>query len=284
MADEELNELEAETEDQEIEVATDEADGETGERDWEADARAMGWSPKAEFKGDKSHWIDAKSFVERGEQVMPILKAQNKALLKRMSSMEKTMRQAQEFFSKSEQRGYERAMAEIKAKQRQAVELGDTDAFDEAEAEMAELEREVGRSGKEEPSGADAAEAFIEFRAENDWYNNNKLLTDYADLLGRKTPLDKSGMEPDEYFEWIAEQVKDKFQNKYPEAFGLTKKPTAKPRSAVEAPSQVRPRAGSKTAADLPPDAKRQMQRFVDMGLFKDLNAAAKEYFANAGA
>ena len=67
MADEELNELEAETEDQEIEVATDEADGETGERDWEADARAMGWSPKAEFKGDKTHWIDAKSFVERGE-------------------------------------------------------------------------------------------------------------------------------------------------------------------------------------------------------------------------
>lgn len=253
-----------------------------GERDWESDARAMGWSPEEEFKGDKKQWIDAKTFVERGEQMMPILKAQNKALLKRISGMEKTINQARDFFSKSEQRGYDRAMAEIKARQREAVRTGDEEAFEAAEKDLNDLQKD----GNHQVSQADTAEAFISFKEENEWYDGEsraaKLATEYADAVGRKTPLDKSSMGPNEYFEWIAEQVKERYSDRYPELFGLAQ-PKPKPRSPVEAPSNVRPRAGTKTAADLDAVARRQGESFVKMGLFKDLNAYAKDYFANGG-
>lgn len=38
-------------------------------------ATEMGWRPKEEFKGSEEKWVDAKTFVERGEHVLPIVKA-----------------------------------------------------------------------------------------------------------------------------------------------------------------------------------------------------------------
>ena len=40
----------------------------------EQKAKAMGWSPQEEFRGDPDKWIDAAKFVARGENIMPILK------------------------------------------------------------------------------------------------------------------------------------------------------------------------------------------------------------------
>ena len=50
----------------------------------EISARAMGWRPQDEFGGDPERWVDADTFVARGEQVMPLLKAQNKKLRQEM--------------------------------------------------------------------------------------------------------------------------------------------------------------------------------------------------------
>ena len=67
----------------------------------EKDARAMGWSPKEEWRGDPDSWADAKSFVERGRQIMPILQRNNERLLgtlrtaeARLQSMEQSLKAA----------------------------------------------------------------------------------------------------------------------------------------------------------------------------------------------
>ena len=44
----------------------------------EVKAKEMGWSPKEEFRGDPDRWIDAETFVKRGEELMPLLKATTK--------------------------------------------------------------------------------------------------------------------------------------------------------------------------------------------------------------
>src|SRR3990167_3752736 len=41
----------------------------------ETQARDMGWRPKEEFKGSEDKWVDAKTFIDRGEHVLPIVKA-----------------------------------------------------------------------------------------------------------------------------------------------------------------------------------------------------------------
>lgn len=51
-----------------------------GEATSEDRARTMGWLPKAEFKGAPERWQDANAYLARGEEIMPILKANNQQL------------------------------------------------------------------------------------------------------------------------------------------------------------------------------------------------------------
>lgn len=57
----------------------------------EARAREMGWSPKEQWRGNPEHWIDAATFVQRGEQVLPILQAN----LRQRDTQVVTLRQEQ---------------------------------------------------------------------------------------------------------------------------------------------------------------------------------------------
>jgi hypothetical protein len=50
-------------------------------------AKSMGWAPKEEWRGAPEKWIDAEVFVERGESILPILKATNRHLQDDMSAL-----------------------------------------------------------------------------------------------------------------------------------------------------------------------------------------------------
>ena len=43
-------------------------------------AREMGWYPKEEFHGDVSKWVDAETYIKRGEEFIPFLRANNRKL------------------------------------------------------------------------------------------------------------------------------------------------------------------------------------------------------------
>jgi len=60
-----------------------------------AEATRMGWKPLEQFRGDPEQWVNAETFVERGRQVMPILKKNNEQLLHQLDT-ERTARQALE--------------------------------------------------------------------------------------------------------------------------------------------------------------------------------------------
>src|SRR3990172_12212288 len=53
----------------------------------EKEARQLGWTPKEEWKGNPEKWIDAKAFVERGQEIMPILRSNNKRLQQEVSEL-----------------------------------------------------------------------------------------------------------------------------------------------------------------------------------------------------
>lgn len=53
----------------------------------EVKARELGWQPKEEFRGDPERWVDAAAYVERGETMLPLIKASNKRLNDQVSTL-----------------------------------------------------------------------------------------------------------------------------------------------------------------------------------------------------
>lgn len=238
--------------------------------DYEARARAMGWRPADEFKGEPDKHIDAETFVKRGDEFMPILKAQNRKLLDRLDKAEKAAKQAAEFFSKAETRAYERALAEIRAEQEAAVESGDVAAHRAAAKKLDSLEKPTVQESAAIDQEA-AAEALADWGRENKWYASNAILRSYADAQAEI--LLKSGLTPGpDHLAKVTEKVRAKF----PEEFEVEAKP--KPRSPVDGGNRVPPARGGKSFADLPADAKAQCARFVKMGVIKSEADYVKSY------
>ncbi|MHB8413927.1 MAG: hypothetical protein ACYDB1_00835 [Acidiferrobacteraceae bacterium] len=52
-----------------------------------SEARGMGWVPEEEWKGDKEKWVPADEFVRRGQEIMPILRQNNKALKEELGQL-----------------------------------------------------------------------------------------------------------------------------------------------------------------------------------------------------
>ena len=85
----------------------------TEERDYEHDAQQEGWRPKEEWQGNPEQWVDAKTFVERGEKIAGILKKKVDSLEQRLSAAEVANRKFGEYHKKTIQK--ERESAEQQA-------------------------------------------------------------------------------------------------------------------------------------------------------------------------
>lgn len=247
-----------------------------GAIDYEAKARSMGWAPPEDFKGDPSKHIDAETFVKRGEEIMPILKARLKGLEKRLEQSDKTARQAADYFSKAEERAYQRARDDLKREMADAVDAGDTKAAGAVMDKLDALEKPGAPAKPGSDDSDQRAEDLADWMKANKWYGDNDALRIYADAQADKIIKAKGGgaLDPDDLAE-IANRVKGKFEDAYPDAFGTPAKP--KGRSAVDGGGNLPRRGNSRTAADLP-DGGVQMRRFIAAGYVKDEAAYLKSY------
>lgn len=239
-------------------------------RDYEAEARAHGWTPKEDFKGDPSRWVDAETFARRADEVMPFLKKQLEAVKRENADIKKQAARAAEYFSKAEERAYERAKAEITAKMEAAVEIGDVAAHRAAQKELDGLERETPKPAQVDQLSV--KEALIEFRDENPWYDEGGVARDYADVVAEKYKDRAADMPPAEFFTFVAEKVKER----YPQ-LGKVKAELRKGVSAVEAPTG-RATARGRSFSDLPVEAQRMCDKWVKSGVIKDRAAYVSTY------
>lgn len=246
--------------------------GAPADRNFEEEARQHGWVPKEEFKGDATRWTDAETFVKRADEVMPLLKKQNKALKAEIEAARRDMRKAADHFSKSEQRAYERALEEIKKEQEAAVEAGDLTAHRAASKKLDKLIEEKGPDDAPVASEEEVKEALFDFRASNRWYDTDAVARDYADELAQRHKAKTVDMSPSDFFTFIAGKVRERF----PELVKGKEQP--RPRSPVEGGSTGRPSRGGKSFNDLPVEAQRACDKWVKQGLIKDRDAYVKSY------
>lgn len=248
----------------------EESQGQTSD---DAEARRMGWLPEDEYKGDKSRWRDAKSFLERGKNEVPIMRERMKNLDHQVVELKNTLKEFAEFHTKVEQAAYTRAYEEIKAAQKAAVETADTDAFDRAEAKLQKLNESIPKAPQvkfdDKPN-----EVETEWLDKNEWAKDKEMYS-FTVSVGRHMREMGNDKPLPEFLDDLAAEVKrlkpEKFTNKRRD----------------EAPDveggRGMIRTKGKTFSDLDSEARVAGERFVKQGLFKSKDEYAKQYFSNLG-
>lgn len=236
----------------------------------EARARAMGWTPKDEFKGDPLKWRDASEFVERGEREVPLLRAQNKRLEAKITELGQTVREFADHLSKTEQRAYDRAIADLKQQRKEALASGDGDAFEAADEKIKEIERDVAEkaSKRATPKADDGADpVYTEWEARNTWLKDSEL-SDYAEFAAQKLRAGGERATGAEFLDLVAAKVKAQF----PAKFTNPRRETAQ---AVEGAAPAA-RRGGKGYADMPAEARAACDRMAKNGFAGDEKGQAK--------
>src|SRR6188768_4292987 len=87
------------------------------EFDYVKEASSLGWVPQEKWTGDPERWVDAQSYVERGEKILPIL-------IKDKRKLTEDLRQTQEEVARLTKDGVTfRTMLEAQqAKERQELQ------------------------------------------------------------------------------------------------------------------------------------------------------------------
>jgi hypothetical protein len=111
--------------------------------------------------------------VRKADEVMPLLRKKTQAQDRRIADLEKSLKNAVDHLGKTEQRMYNRALADLQARQEEAVEAGDVDAHRKIGKEIHELDADI-KSKDTGPAASEleVQEALIEWRAANKWYSD----------------------------------------------------------------------------------------------------------------
>lgn len=243
-------------------------------------ATRMGWKGPEGFKGDPKDFIDAKTFVERGEQILPIVQANNKKLERaldaakeQIAELTRTTKEFRTHYSTVEKRAYEKAKADLEDRLGQAAEFGDVDRVKAVSREIADLEKQASKVA-EEPKAGDPLDpvllkAFDAWREENPWFDADPDMGDWAKAVGQR--LERQGMSPREMMVEVAKRARTTFPHKFTN-------PRRSDAAAVEAGGAPRRSAG-KGYSDLPADARAICDDFVKSKILTR-EQYVKDYFA----
>lgn len=232
-------------------------------------ARFSGWTPKEEFKGDPERWVDAGEWNDRADHIMPILKTNNKKLesaavesklrieaLERAAAESKKMTEGMlRVQAKVSEDAYNRAVADIRAKQKVAAQNEEWEKYDSLGEAQDELERpEVITVPADDAPVDNSKEAFDSFRNGNTWYAKEgcEKMTGYAHFLAEKYQVEGI-TDPAQQLNKVSEEVKKEF----PDYFSNPRRNA----SSVDGDGGTPPpKKGSDGFDKLPGEAKKQYE------------------------
>jgi hypothetical protein len=239
-----------------------------------------GWIPEDQFKGDKSMWRDADKWVERGRELIPIIKTHNKTLRTEVATLKsaadeqsKTLKRLIKMSESTTKQAYERAKADIVQQQESAVTEGDVETFQRLEKRKDELVPPELPETKEEPAEGVANPEYLEWHKKNDWFLTDQDMTDFANAYAARIDP-KLAMPVGDRCATVEKKVRELFPQKF-------NNPNRNNPSPVDGGSvQPAPPASDGNAyADLPVDVKTVCNRNVKDGLYKNKEVWAKAYF-----
>lgn len=256
-------------------AAIDQADDQEAELAPEIIEKAskMGWTPKDQFKGDPDKWRPADEFVERGENMLPIVRATVKKQEKEIAELKASMKQFAEFHSKTEQRAYDKALADLKAQRAEAIASGDGETFAKVDDAIDDLKKDIEARDKQSVKADDDDPVFNEWKDRNKWLDDPKMeaFGNAAANYLRSTGETATGSK---FLEMVTKEVKAKFPEKF-------ENPRRSAAPSVEGGTSEARKGGGKSYADMPADARAACDRMARNGYAdkpKEMAAFKAEY------
>lgn len=227
----------------------------------EDQARKRGWRPKEEFSGPEDKWVDAETFLQRGQEEPGLVRKELQAAERRIKSLEKTLKEFSAHYSRTEQRAYERALSEIQTRLDIAASNGDVNGVREATDELIELRTEAKEAAQH--TGPAENDDFEAWRAENAWFGKDRAMTAACAAIGEEVLAE--GYTGKAQIKEVDRRIREAF----PEKFAKATNPNRTNAASVEGAGSPA-RRGGKSRSDLPADARQQMDRWVKQGLLTE--------------
>lgn len=237
----------------------------------EQKALKMGWTPKDKFKGDPDNWRPADEFVERGENMLPIIKAQVKRQDREIADLKDALQKFGEYHTKTEQRAYEKAYNELREQRAKAIAEGDGAAFDRVDDEINTM-REQFSAPKIEIKTPDSETdpVYVAWKERNQWVNDPKAeqwAFQYGNYLINAGKAERGF----DVFEKITKAAKTEFPDKF-------SNPRREAAPSVEGGVPAA-RRGGKSYADIPASDRAACERMAKNG-FPDNEKAQAQFKA----
>jgi len=258
-----------------------------------AKAREQGWRPREEYDGEPTKFVEAAEYLERAEQILPIVRARDRESRERIAQLEadlanvkKDSAQAVEFARVNAKREFDATLTDLRTRRAEAVTNSDGEAFAKIDKEITDLLADapaapktpnVPADPKYPPALVEASDAFID---RNPWFKTderkNRLAFVVSQELVRKRPELKNNPA-------VFEEIEKKLKADYPEIFGNQRRAAAEPMVEGEGrPAGARPN-GKHTIRDLSKEAQEAARRQVKNGMCKTEQEYVDNWFAAYG-
>ena len=208
----------------------------------EAIAIKSGWVPKEEFKGDLENWKTAKQFNEYGQ-----LLDQTYQQKRKIQKLTETTEQLVSSIKDIQEQSYQKALNELKAKTRSAIEVGDVEEVERLQDEQLKIKQTITPAVTPNNIPDHIIEAVKTFQDENKWFQGKTAkeiaMTQFA--TAREKELLTTGMDYGKILTTIKEEVRKDFSSYF------TNQNQTLP-SAVSAPTRPVAKSTKLSFSDLP--------------------------------
>lgn len=248
----------------------------------EEEASHMGWMPQERWVAEgkpAEKWVDAKTFLERGENILPIVRQNLHKTREELEELRRTVGQQTEVMNRrlaQERREKEQAIEQLQQERAKAITQGDGAKVVQIEKQIANAAQELQPVHSEPQPSAEA----IAWHQRNPWYTKDIRLTGIANGLGATYRQ----MNPMATEKQVLEYVEQEIASMNPQ-----RKPTSPDAPTGGASSRSRSREPS--FADLPDDVRDVARRTIrggakvkgDDGKWRPMTEAdyARQYFGN---
>lgn len=237
----------------------------------EALAKEMGWQEKGAFKGDDTNYVDAASYIKKGQDIQDNMRQSLKDQKRQLSDMAGSLTELKshnERVYKAEVGQLKKELSTLKQQKKEAIEDGDV-------AKVGEIDEQIDtvKESMEPPKPNEQQAPTGDFETwiqDNDWYEKDKEMAAYADALADK----HEGAPFKRVAALVTKQVKEMFPDKFPTS--TTKSPVNVAR--VEAGARKSVSDTKFTRSDLSESQKSVMRQFVKQGIMTE-----KQYIEDIG-
>lgn len=247
----------------------------------EEKASKMGWVPQEEWKGDPEKWRPAEEFVERGENIVPIMRERIDKLEKELEVISKLnkseLKKVRDSAYEQAKKEYEKELSSLNREKFEAIQEADVEKYQQVEGKILKLQKP--EEPQEETSQVNPV--FEDWNKKNTWYapdlsdigDADETLTLFANAIAGKIQADKPNLPPEQFFAEVEKRVRAEFPHKFDN-------PKRKEPAMAETGHQSAPKT-KKTFSDLPDEAKRAYTRTAER-LKRQGREYSKEEYAKA--